>query len=134
MGVSIVPGTTRAGTTRRLTTSKGLREEDTVCPIRCLIFSTPTAVSEFLNQGGNAALLNGPFVQIGVLKNKGEGKATYYAIPVGVGRLLTDYRGSRKHANVVLQAHPHAGPNDGLLFLSLDPQPLRNRSQCLFVW
>jgi len=113
-------GTTRAGTTRRLTTFKCLREEDTMCPIRCLIFSTPSAVSEFLNQGGNAALLDGPVVQIGgVLKNDGEGKATYYVIPVGVGRLLTDYRGNRKHANVILQAHPHVGPNDGFLSLKV---------------
>ena len=86
-------------------------------PATCLCFSDSTGLAEFLNAGGNAALLDGPLVRVGNLQMPGDPDArmSVCAVFVGLARLLRDFRGVRKHPNVILRANPNIGPNDGFL-------------------
>ena len=83
----------------------------------CLCFSDNAGVAEFLNSGGNSALLDGPLLQVGGLHVPGDegGRMSVCAVLVGLARLLRDYRGVRKHPNVLVRVHPEVGPNDGFV-------------------
>ena len=60
------------GTTRRLIAGRGFKENDTVMDIKALLFGSSRATADFLNLGGNAALLDGPLMQIQGLVYTGE--------------------------------------------------------------
>ena len=104
---------------RRLIANRGFREEEIIGPMTALLFSEATAVVEFLNSGGNAALLVAPLLKVegllGQSSVKPEATASIYAIPTGVGRLLCDFRSVRKFANVAIMAFPSEGAQDGFL-------------------
>ncbi len=117
---STILAITESDGNRRLVTTKAAKEGDTLVVATSLLFSAPSGVTEFLNCGGNGALLEGPMFHVtGVLQHEAAGSRTksVYAILVGVSRLVADFRGLRKHPNVAFQAHPDAGANDGFLKL-----------------
>lgn len=110
------------GGEKRLVAARGFREDDVVGCVSALFFSSKRAAIEFLNIGSNAALLEGPAFQIDNLHSdeptedgQMQSLTSAFAIPVGAGRLLADYRGVRKFPNIVLSVAPHCGPNDGML-------------------
>ena len=107
------------GGVRRLIANRGFREEEIIAPMTALLFSVATAVVEFLNSGGNAALLDAPLLKVeGLLGQSSvnpEATASIFAIPTGIGRLLCDYRSVRKFANVAIMAFPSEGAQDGFL-------------------
>ena len=103
---------------KRLVATRGFREEEIIGSMTALLFSEASTVVEFLNSGGNAALLDAPLMQVlGLLQSSAFFAATaaIFAIPTGVGRLLCDYRTVRKFANVSIVAVPSDGPQDGFL-------------------
>ena len=105
-----------------LVSTKGLKEGDQVAIATCLCFPEASAAANFLNAGGNGALLGGPCFKVSNLACPGGGSArmSVFTVLVGLGRFLRDYRaGSRKFANVVVAASPGAGPNDGFLTLTV---------------
>ena len=71
-----------------LTAAKGLKEGQLVMVGTCLCFSGTQGVAEFLNNGGNAALLDGPLVQVTGLHMPGEDtqRMSVYAVLVGLAR------------------------------------------------
>ena len=105
--------------TKRLVANRDFREEEPIGPLSALLFSESAAVLEFLNSGGNAALLDSPLIQVTGLRSQQsespEATASIFAIPTGVGRLLCDYRTVRKFPNVALVATPSEGAKDGFL-------------------
>ena len=77
---------------------------------------------EFLNISGDAALLDGPIFCISglLLDAANDEKTSMYAIPTGLGRLLTDYRATARGVpNAEITVHPAVGLNDGLLSLKI---------------
>ena len=113
---------------RHLSTVKGHPDETDLGVISCLYFSSESHVLEFINTNGNAALTDGPIFRIdGLLREKDEKipGPPVYAVPMGIGRLLVDFRGLRGAPNVVLSVAPEAGLNDGLLRLIV-----RTHNQC----
>lgn len=104
------------GKEKHIATVAGRPDESVVGHVSALYFSSASAVLEFLNASGNAALLDGPIFSVqGLLDEHGEPQ-TIFAIPTGIGRLLSDFRGTpRGVANAVVVVCPEAGLNDGLL-------------------
>ena len=51
------------GVAKGLTARTALKEGDVILPAPCLSFSSPEGVREFLNQGGNGALVEGPLLK-----------------------------------------------------------------------
>ena len=116
------------GSDKVLGTVTGRPDEQEVGYMSCLFFSSCSAVLEFLNVSGNAALLDGPIFRIeGLLTEDSGDSRDVFAIPTGIGRLLVDYRksGVRGVANVAIVVSPEAGLNDGLLSLRV-----RTHNQC----
>ena len=111
---SVRPG---SGTTRRIITMRGLKEGDTICKISCVLFSTIDGVVEFMNRGGNAALLDGFLLQVVNIKRSEDWlePMKLYAAPTGIARYLTHYRPAREFPNVQIVAKTGCGPNDGFL-------------------
>ena len=96
---------------KRLVPRKHLREGGTLVVASCLLYTDQTRLRNFLNIGGNAALMEGPIVKIdGILATDGS-KSSLYALLIGVARLVTDYRGVRQQANCELRACPHKRAN-----------------------
>ena len=95
----------------------GRREGDVVFVVKCLLFSTAGCCADFLNTGGNAALLDGPTIEVEGLLHGSEAKTqtSVFAVPVGAATLLRDHRGIRHYPNVAIEVHPEVGPNDGFL-------------------
>ena len=133
LGLCILAG---AGNDKMLGTVTGRPDEHDVGYVSCLYFSSSSAVLEFLNVSGNAALLDGPIFRIEGLLTEDDGGSRaaesggardIFAIPTGIGRLLTDYRKlpTRGVANVGITVSPEAGLNDGLLSLRI-----RTHNQC----
>ena len=52
-------------------TTRARGENDVLCQIGCLFFDSEAGVRGFLNTGGNAALLDGPLVQVRGLRRPG---------------------------------------------------------------
>lgn len=110
---------------KRLAASRGLREEEVLGSLSALLFSSAGAVAEFLNVEGNAALLEGPLLKISDLSGENPqgvsnaGFSSVFAVPMGVGRLLSDFRGLKKFPTAKVVIAPHAGPNDGFLTLKV---------------
>ena len=104
-----------ASGSRRLVTTRHLKEGEVVTVASCLVFSQATLLRRFLSLEGNAALLDGPLVQIDGVSRPEGGTTSLYALPVGIARLIVDFRGNRKYPNCTWAARPEAGPNDGLL-------------------
>ena len=103
---------------RRLVATRGFREEEIIGPMTALLFSEASTVVEFLNSGGNAALLDAPLMKVLGLSGRcsdSAATASIFAVPTGVGRLLCDYRTVRKFANVSIIVVPSDGPQDGFL-------------------
>lgn len=106
---------------KRLVAARGLSESDVVGHVSSLLFSSRHAAVEFLNLGGNAALLEGPMFELSGLAcdaADGEGDSStksVFAIPLGAGRLLADWRGTRRFPNIRLEICPEKGASDGLL-------------------
>ena len=111
---SVRPG---SGITRRIITMRGLKEGDTICKISCVLFSTIDGVVEFMNGGGNAALLDGFLLQVVNIKRSEDWlePMKLYAVPTGIARYLTHYRPARQFPNVQIVAKTGCGPNDGFL-------------------
>ena len=102
-----------------LTASRALKEGEVVMTARCLTFSDATMVAQFMNSGGNGALLEGPLIAVrGVEGCDGDGATTFmdvHCVLVGLARMIKDYRGLRKRPNVAFRARPERGANDGFL-------------------
>jgi hypothetical protein len=116
------------GSDKVLGTVTGRPDEQEEGYMSCLFFSSCSAVLEFLNVSGNAALLDGPIFRIeGLLTEDSGDPRDVFAIPTGIGRLLGDYRksGVRGVANAAIVVSPEAGLNDGLLSLRI-----RTHNQC----
>ena len=116
------------GSDKVLGTVTGRPDEQEVGYLSCLFFSSCSAVLEFLNVSGNAALLDGPIFRIeGLLTEDSDDPRDVFDIPTGIGRLLGDYRksGVRGVANAAIFVSPEAGLNDGLLSLRI-----RTHNQC----
>ena len=100
---------------RSLAPRVGRREGDLLCTIKSLLFSSAECATAFLNAGGNAALNEGPVFRVAGLEKDDGSLSSIFALPVGVGCLLRDYRGIRSVANVSIVAKPEMGSNDGFL-------------------
>ena len=106
-----------------LITRKSVKESDVICEARALLFSSATRARKFLEQASNAALLgNSVFVRVEGVRCDGQDQESQhqeiFAILVGAARYSRDPRDvGRTFANCVLEANPHAGPNDGFLVL-----------------
>lgn len=125
IGLCVLPA---VGSDKVLGTVTGRPDEQEVGYLSCLYFSSCSAVLEFLNVSGNAALLDGPIFRIeGLLTEDSGDSRDVFAIPTGIGRLLGDYRksGVRGVANAAIVVSPEAGLNDGLLSLRI-----RTHNQC----
>jgi hypothetical protein len=125
IGLCVLPA---IGSDKVLGTVTGRPDEQEVGYMSCLYFSSCSAVLEFLNVSGNAALLDGPIFRIeGLLTEDSDDPRDVFAIPTGIGRLLGDYRksGVRGVANAAIVVSPEAGLNDGLLSLRI-----RTHNQC----
>ena len=100
---------------RRLMAASSLKEGDVVLQASCLLFTTLSKVTEFLNSGGNSVLLEGPIVRInGLLDDTGSSR-TIFAVLVGAAMFIGDFRGKTGRPNVTLRVKPTAGPNHGIL-------------------
>ena len=105
---------------KQLVTTKALKEGQRVGNVTSLLFSTKVMLRDFLNKGGNVALADAPLLEIGNLETsdmlEGVQMKSVYSVPVGAGRLLTDYRHAKvKFPNVELFCCPELGPNDGFI-------------------
>lgn len=120
------PQVGQSGDRKTLLTTRARGENDILCKIGCLFFDSEAGVRGFLNTGGNAALLDGPLIQVRGLRRPGsDGLApapgdtmSVFCIMVGAARLVTDFRtAGRHHPNVRIRVQPGLGPNDGFLEL-----------------
>ncbi len=78
------------GTEKHVASLAGRPDETVVGHVSALYFSSAQAVLEFLNISGNAALLDGPIFCVQNLHAEIDELQTLYAIPTGLGRLLSD--------------------------------------------
>ena len=119
-----------SGVTRGLAAKGHLKDGEMIAdPVPVLTFSSPAGVLEFLNQGGNAALVEGPLLKITGIE-QGDPTAqpmVVYAVLLGVGRFIRDFRevgenhekiSKFRKPNAAWRVRPGRGPNDG--FLSLE--------------
>ena len=61
-------------------------------------------------------LLDGPLLRVtNLFTPDSDVKMSVHCVLVGLGRLMRDYRGVRKHPNVVFRVHAEKGPNDGFV-------------------
>jgi len=105
---------------RRLITSKALKEHDVVGLATALNFSTPGLVRDFMNQGGNAVLMDGPVVHAKSLRASENGvelpHQSVYCVLVGAMNLLVDFReAGLKVPNCYIECRPECGASDGFL-------------------
>ena len=100
---------------RRLVAACALKEGDVLMQASCLLFTDIAKVTEFLNTGGNSALLQGPVVRMdGLLDDTGSPR-TIFAVMVGAAMFIGDYRSGGGRPNVALVVKPCAGANHGIL-------------------
>ncbi len=102
-----------------LTATSALKEGQAVMNVKCLTFSAPQLVAEFLNNEGNSAVMQGPLFCITHVEVDDGTQRELFLVPVGLGMYLRDFRGKKGRRNVVLTAHPEVGPNDGMLTLEV---------------
>ena len=107
-----------------LVTTKALKEGQRIGNISSLLFSTKPLMRDFLNKGGNQALMDAPLLEVRNLETSDPldedfdvlRRTSVHAVPVGAARLLCDHRHARlKFPNVELFCSPDAGPNDGFI-------------------
>ena len=74
-----------------LVTRKRKGDGDVVCDLTCQWFNDPQQTRDFLNRGGNAALLGGPMFKITNLPIEGGSSCrTLCGVPVGVPSLISE--------------------------------------------
>ena len=103
-----------------LVTRRSVKESEQICEARSLLFSSARKVRKFLEKGANAALLESAvFIKVsGVHREGGDGPMEIFAVLLGAARYVKDPRDiGRKYSNCIVEANPHAGPNDGFLVL-----------------
>jgi hypothetical protein len=105
---------------KQLVTTKALKEGQRVGQVSSLLFSTKGVMRDFLNKGGNVALMDAPLLEVRNLETsdllEGVQFNSVYSVPVGAARLLTDHRHAKaKFPNVELFCCPELGPNDGFI-------------------
>ena len=116
---------------KQLVTRNALKEGQRIGNISCLVFSTKTLMRDFLNKGGNLALIDSPLLEVGNLETNdpvdgGVLRKSVFCIPVGAARLLTDHRQAKvKFPNVEIICFPELGANDGFLQLRV-----KTHNQC----
>lgn len=118
-----------------LAAGQAMKDGDVAIQVKALFFTSLAAVMKFMNQDGNAALLNGPVIKIdGLLKPDalgggidalgggigdadalGGGKEELFAVMVGAAMYVQDYRGKKARPNVTLKVSPHKGLSDQML-------------------
>ena len=116
--------------TRGLAARGHLKDGEVISdPVPVLTFSSPAGVLEFLNQGGNAALVEGPMLKITGIQvaEPTSQPMNVYAVLLGIGRFIRDFRELEENhekiskfrkPNAAWRVRPGRGPNDG--FLSLE--------------
>lgn len=85
---------------RVLTTNRALKENQIIGNASSLLFSRPGILRDFLNLGGNAALMDAPIVEAAdlaipsqmALDAGGDQTHSVFGVFVGAMRLLTDHR------------------------------------------
>ena len=119
-----------SGVTRGLAARGHLKDGEVILdPVPVLTFSSPAGVLEFLNQGGNAALVEGPMLKITGIQvaEPTSQPMVVYAVLLGAARFIRDFReveGNQEKSskfrkpNAAWRVRPGRGPNDG--FLSLE--------------
>ena len=100
---------------RSLITTKAIKEGDMVVLARCLLFSKSQNVAEFVNSGGNSALLEGPLIHITNVETPLGNTTELFAVLVGIGMFVQDFRGKKARPNACLKFVPGKGCNDGVL-------------------
>ncbi len=100
-----------------LHTLRPRREDDVICPLRCLAFDSLTKLEGFLSQGGNKLLADKLVKVAGCAVSDEEGKAPVYTVLVGVGRYLRHFLGQRKGPNCTIKVNNAVGVSDGFLSL-----------------
>ena len=102
---------------------QALKENQVIGVLSCLHFSSKTRLRDFLNQGGNAAVMNAPMYEVQNLDvadytEVEQMTKSVFSLAVGAGSLLTDYRTAKgKYPNVEVVAVPSEGPRDGFLVM-----------------
>jgi hypothetical protein len=105
---------------KQLVATKALKEGQRVGKVSSLLFSTKGVMRDFLNTGGNVALMGAPLLEAGNLETsdllEGVKLNSVHAVLVGAARLLTDHRHAKvKFPNVEIICCPELGPNDGFI-------------------
>ncbi len=100
-----------------LHTLRARREDDVICPLRCLAFDSLMKLDGFLSQGGNKLLADKLLKVTGCAVSDEEGKIPVYSVLVGVGRYLRHFLGQRKGPNCMIKVNNAVGVSDGFLSL-----------------
>ena len=96
------------GVAKGLTARTALKEGDAILPAPCLSFSSPEGVREFLNQGGNGALVEGPLLKVKKIRQVDGAVGTIYSVLLGAARLLRDFREQVVEPKVAKFRRPNA--------------------------
>ena len=81
---------------------------DVILPALCLSFSSPEGVREFLNQGGNGALVEGPLLKVKKIRQVDGAVGAIYSVLLGAARLLRDFREQVAEPKVAKFRRPNA--------------------------
>ena len=106
---------------RVLKTEKALKHGQIIGAASCLIFSTKALARDFLNQGGNAALMDAPIIEVqnieaSSLDGEHTGPRSLFCVQTGISQLIGHYKHcGAKVPNVEFFCTPSKGPNDGFL-------------------
>lgn len=107
----------REGNELTLVAARALKDGEVVLPLRCLLFSNARLVAELVN--ANAGLLQGAFFVVKGFVTASGGTREVYAVPVGAGMYLKDFRARKGRANAIVAVNPAKGCNDGLLTIEV---------------
>ena len=99
---------------RVLVTNNSIKEGDEIVQAKCLLFSNARNLAEFLNGDGNSVLLEGPLVNI-VKVQTPDDAIELFAVMVGIGMFVRDFRGKKARPNACLKFVSDRGCNDGVL-------------------
>ena len=94
---------------------RALKEGDIIVPGRCLLFTSPRNVAEFVNGEGNSALLDGPLMTIKNIATPSGETMTLHAVFVGLAMFIRDFRGKRQRPNAAIEISTSKGANDGFI-------------------
>jgi hypothetical protein len=112
-----------------LVTEKALKDSQIIMPASCLVFSSKALARDFLNQGGNAALMSAPLIEVQNLEvpddNFDCSVRSVWCVQTGISQLIGHHKHTgSKVPNVEFVCNPSKGPNDGFLSIKVSTHNL----------